>query len=54
MLQGVVIGAALMAGTFMICPLVRRLGDNHFRTMMDVVTLISGFWLLAFGICHLF
>lgn len=53
MLQGVVIGAALMAGTFIIRPLVRRLGDNHFRTMMDVVTLISGLWLLFFGIRHL-
>jgi uncharacterized membrane protein YfcA len=53
MLRGVMIGGALMAGTFAIRPLVARLGDHHFRTMMDVVTLISGAWLLIFGLGHL-
>lgn len=53
MLRGVVIGGALMAGTFLIRPLLARLGDHHFRTMMDVVTLVSGASLLAFGLGHL-
>jgi uncharacterized membrane protein YfcA len=53
MLRGIFIGGALMAGTFLIRPLVARLGDHHFRSMMDAVTLISGAWLLAFGLGHL-
>lgn len=43
----------LMAGTFLIRPLVARLRDHHFRAMMDIVALISGGWLLAFGLGHL-
>jgi uncharacterized membrane protein YfcA len=53
MLRGVVIGGALMTGTFLIRPLVARLGDHHFRTMMDMVTLLSGAWLMVFGLGHL-
>lgn len=39
-----------MLGTFAIRPLVARIGDHHFRAMMDVVTLVSGPWLLVFDL----
>jgi hypothetical protein len=48
--RGAAIGLALMLGTFAIRPLVARISDHHFRAMMDVVTLVSGLWLLVFGL----
>lgn len=48
--RGAAIGLALMLGTFAIRPLVARIRDHHFRVMMDVVTLLSGLWLLVFGL----
>jgi uncharacterized protein len=48
--RGAIVGASLMAGTFLARPIVARLGDHHFRTMMDTVTAISGLWLFSFGL----
>lgn len=53
-LRGVIVGTALMAGTFLARPIVARFADHHFRTMMDVVTAISGLWLFFFGLRSLF
>ena len=45
-LQGLIVGASLMIGTFIAKPLVQRLGPHHFRWMMDAIMLISGITLL--------
>ena len=45
-LQGLIVGASLMVGTFVAKPFVRRLGPHHFRWMMDGIMLISGITLL--------
>lgn len=54
LLRGAIVGAALMAGTFMARPIVARLGDHQFRSMMDGVTVVSGLWLFLFGSLSLF
>jgi uncharacterized protein len=53
LLRGLLVGSALMAGTFLIRPLVARLRDHQFRMMMDVVTVVSGSWLLVYGFSRL-
>ncbi len=50
LLYGVIVGAALMAGTFLARPIVARFADHQFRTLMDAVTAISGLWLFYFGL----
>lgn len=50
LIRGAMIGLALMLGTFAIRPLVARIGDHQFRAIMDMVTLVSGLWLLIFGL----
>ncbi len=45
-LQGLIVGASLMIGTFIAKPLVQRLGPHHFRWMMDGIMLVSGITLL--------
>jgi len=45
-LEGLVVGASLMAGTFIAKPFVQRLDARHFRWMMDGIMLISGITLL--------
>jgi uncharacterized membrane protein YfcA len=49
LLNGVIVGVSLMLGTFASRPLLARISDHHFRMLLDVVTLISGLWLLIFG-----
>jgi uncharacterized protein len=45
-LQGLIVGASLMIGTFIAKPLVQRLGPHHFRWMMDGIMFVSGITLL--------
>jgi uncharacterized membrane protein YfcA len=45
-LQGLIVGASLMIGTFIAKPFVQRLDPQHFRWMMDGIMLISGITLL--------
>jgi uncharacterized protein len=44
--QGLIVGASLMIGTFIAKPFVRRLDPQHFRWMMDGIMLVSGITLL--------
>ncbi len=46
---GLIVGAALFAGTFASKPFVLRLSDRHFRLMMEVVTVISAGSLIVAG-----
>jgi len=45
-LEGLIVGASLMIGTFIAKPFVQRLDPQHFRWMMDGIMLISGIVLL--------
>ena len=45
-LQGLIVGASLMAGAFLAKPFVRRLDAEDFRWMMDGIMLVSGITLL--------
>ncbi|HEV2954546.1 MAG TPA: sulfite exporter TauE/SafE family protein [Xanthobacteraceae bacterium] len=45
-LQGLIVGASLMIGTFIAKPFVQRLGPQHFRWLMDGIMLVSGIVLL--------
>lgn len=49
-LKGFIVDITLMLGTFAARPLVGRISDNHFRSMMDAVTGLSGLWLFVFGL----
>jgi uncharacterized protein len=53
-LQGFIVGCALVLGTFMAKPFVIRLGDRGFRLILDAVTLVSGISLLILGSLDLF
>jgi uncharacterized membrane protein YfcA len=44
--QGLIVGASLMIGTFIAKPFVQRLDPQHFRWMMDGIMLVSGITLL--------
>jgi uncharacterized membrane protein YfcA len=45
-LQGLTVGASLMAGAFIARPFVLRLDAERFRWMMDAIMLVSGVTLL--------
>jgi uncharacterized protein len=45
-LEGLIVGASLTAGTFIAKPFVARLDPQHFRWMMDGIMLVSGIALL--------
>jgi uncharacterized protein len=45
-LEGLIVGASLMAGAFLAKPFVLRLDAERFRWMMDAIMLISGVILL--------
>jgi uncharacterized membrane protein YfcA len=49
-LQGLIVGASLMAGAFFAKPFVRRLDAERFRWMMDGIMLVSGITLLWMAI----
>lgn len=50
MAKGVVVGSALMLGTFASRPMISHVSDTHFRLAMDLVTLASGLWILSLGL----
>ncbi len=45
-LQGLYVGAALMAGAFMARRIVQRMSARDFRRMVDALMLVSGLTLL--------
>jgi hypothetical protein len=45
-LQGVLVGAGIMSGTFGSKPLVLKLSSRTFAILIDLILLISGAWLV--------
>jgi uncharacterized membrane protein YfcA len=50
LISGLVIGSALMAGTFFTKRYVIKMSERSFRLMMDAITLASGLWLTLVGL----
>ncbi|KQV30304.1 hypothetical protein ASC97_22595 [Rhizobium sp. Root1203] len=50
LISGLIIGCALMAGTFFTKRYVIKMSERSFRLMMDAITLASGLWLTLVGL----